>query len=181
MARLGAGASMAAIAAEAGITKPVLYRHFGAKGGLYTALAERHTEQLLSVLRRALAAGGDPRDRFARTVDAYLRSIESAPGLYRFLLHSPEAHAAGPGPVATFLERLADLLARGIGLELGLDPASVRARVWARGIVGMVQACGDWWIDTGAPARSRLVRELTDLVWGAYPAALAGGGAGARR
>ncbi|MBC7679270.1 MAG: TetR/AcrR family transcriptional regulator, partial [Pseudorhodobacter sp.] len=48
--RDGASASMASIAAEAGITKPILYRHFGDKGGLYAALTERHTDRLLEAL-----------------------------------------------------------------------------------------------------------------------------------
>ncbi|MBR7674846.1 helix-turn-helix transcriptional regulator, partial [Streptomyces daliensis] len=58
--RDGPGASMNAIAAEAGITKPILYRHFGDKGGLYRALAVRHTDALLDALRAALDA---PRER----------------------------------------------------------------------------------------------------------------------
>jgi len=41
--RDGPQASMNAIAAEAGITKPILYRHFGDKNGLYAALAARLT------------------------------------------------------------------------------------------------------------------------------------------
>ena len=45
--RDGPEASMNAIAAEAGITKPILYRHFGDKSGLYRALAKRHTDALL--------------------------------------------------------------------------------------------------------------------------------------
>ncbi|MBI0378905.1 helix-turn-helix transcriptional regulator, partial [Streptomyces albiflaviniger] len=52
--RDGPEASMNAIAAEAGITKPILYRHFGDKGGLYRALAKRHTDALLASLRAAL-------------------------------------------------------------------------------------------------------------------------------
>lgn len=54
--RDGPQASMNAIAAEAGITKPILYRHFGDKGGLYAALAMRHTDALLDSLRAALDA-----------------------------------------------------------------------------------------------------------------------------
>ncbi|MEU1097709.1 helix-turn-helix domain-containing protein, partial [Streptomyces sp. NPDC005877] len=49
--RDGPKASMNAIAAEAGITKPILYRHFGDKGGLYRALAQRHTDALLAARR----------------------------------------------------------------------------------------------------------------------------------
>ena len=48
---------MNVIAAEAGITKPILYRHFGDKGGLYRALAERH-QIPPSVERAALIVEG---------------------------------------------------------------------------------------------------------------------------
>ncbi|MGZ6792170.1 MAG: TetR family transcriptional regulator, partial [Mycobacteriales bacterium] len=89
--RDGASASMAAIAAEAGITKPILYRHFGDKGGLYAALAERHTDTLLDALVDALTAGGPPRARVLRTVDTYLAAIEAQPQVYRFLVQSEEA------------------------------------------------------------------------------------------
>ncbi len=59
--RDGPQASMNAIAAEAGITKPILYRHFGDKGGLYSALAKRHTDALLAALRAALDAPSERR------------------------------------------------------------------------------------------------------------------------
>ena len=58
VARSGAATSMAAVAAEAGITKPVLYRHFGDKGGLVAALTARHTARLLAVLQRGARAPG---------------------------------------------------------------------------------------------------------------------------
>ena len=165
--RDGPAVSMASIAAEAGITKPILYRHFGDKGGLYAALAERHTDRLLETLRTALTRPGTPRQRVERTVDAYLRTIEAEPQVYRFLVRSTEA-ASAQGQVQSFLKRLAELLAVGIGTELGLRPGSVRAEVWARAIVGMVQATGDWWIETGSPRRAQVVAELVDLLWGAY-------------
>ena len=165
--RDGPAVSMASIAAEAGITKPILYRHFGDKGGLYAALAERHTDRLLETLRTTLAKPGTARQRVERTVDAYLRTIEAEPQVYRFLVRSSEA-ASAQGQVQSFLKRLAALLAVGIGTELGLRPGSVRAEVWARAIVGMVQATGDWWIENGAPRRAQVVAELVDLLWGAY-------------
>jgi len=42
VARDGAAVSMDNIAAEAGIAEAMLYRHFGDKAGLYSALAERY-------------------------------------------------------------------------------------------------------------------------------------------
>jgi AcrR family transcriptional regulator len=169
--RDGPAVSMSSIAAEAGITKPILYRHFGDKGGLYAALAERHTDRLLDVLQEALAGGGSARARVERTIDAYLATIEAEPQVYRFLMHSAEAVEV-QGQVRSFLRRLSQLLALGIASELGLPAGSARAQTWARGIVGMVQSAGDWWLQTGSPTRDAVVRELTDLLWGAYPDAV---------
>ena len=168
--RDGSSASMAAIAAEAGITKPILYRHFGDKGGLYAALAERHTDRLLAVLTQALRTGATPRERVHRTVGAYLSVIEGEPQVYRFLVQSVEA-APVRGQVLGFVRRLQDQLGVGIAHELGLAPGDVRSAVWAAGIVGMVQAAGEWWIDGRPCTRAELTDQLTDLLWGAYGAA----------
>lgn len=89
--RDGPGASMNAIAAEAGITKPILYRHFGDKGGLYAALAKRHTDALLGALRAALDAPAERRERVEATLDTYLAAIEAHPQVYRFLMHPRKA------------------------------------------------------------------------------------------
>jgi AcrR family transcriptional regulator len=168
--RDGASASMVVIAAEAGITKPILYRHFGDKGGLYAALAERHTDRLLDALVDALTAGGTARERVHRTIDTYLRVIEAEPQVYRFLVESEEASPAR-GPVRGFVRRVHELLAAGISHELHLAPDDVRAGIWAAAILGMVQAAGDRWLEQGDCSRAALTDELTDLLWGAYGAA----------
>lgn len=170
--REGAAASMAAMAAEAGVTKPILYRHFGDKAGLYAALAARHTETLLDALTSALAATATPRERVQRTVDVYLAALEADPQVYRFLVQSEEA-APVRGQVRGFLRQLQDQLARGIRHELGLLAGDARPAVWAAAIVGMVQSAGDWWLearagDPAAPTREELSRQLADLLWGAY-------------
>jgi AcrR family transcriptional regulator len=165
--RDGASASMATIAAEAGITKPILYRHFGDKSGLYAALAERHTDRLLDALVDALTAGGAARERVHRTIGTYLSVIEAEPQVYRFLMQSEEASPTR-GPVRGFLRRLTELLTAGIAHELGLTPDDLRATVWAAGIVGMVQSAGDWWLDSRQCSREELTDQLTDLLWGAY-------------
>ena len=163
--RDGPAASMAAIAAEAGISKPILYRHFGDKSGLYAALAERYTALLLGELQAALEAGRTRRDRVERTIGAYLSVIEQQPQVYRFLVHSDEA-APAQSQVRSFTRRLSALLATGMAAELGVP--EVRAAAWAHGIVGMVQAAGDWWLESGGCSRDELVRELTELLFGAY-------------
>ncbi|RFU85628.1 TetR/AcrR family transcriptional regulator [Streptomyces triticagri] len=171
--RDGPGASMNAIAAEAGITKPILYRHFGDKGGLYRALAVRHTDALLDALRAALDAPNDRRERVERTLDTYLAAIEARPQVYRFLMHPPESGKDAEQGFdvglhsAPLLRRLGEELALVIAERVDLGPEGQElARVWGHGIVGMMHAAGDWWLGERPCSRAQLVRSLADLLWG---------------
>ncbi|HET6359083.1 TetR/AcrR family transcriptional regulator [Streptomyces sp. NBC_00879] len=180
--RDGPHASMNAIAAEAGITKPILYRHFGDKGGLYRALAKRHTDALLDALRAAVDAPADRRERVEATLDTYLAAIEARPQVYRFLMHPSEDHqpadASSDGAFdvgrhsAPLLRRLGEELAKVIHDRVDLGPGSEQlARVWGHGIVGMMHAAGDWWLGERPCSRAELVRCLADLLWGRLAAA----------
>ncbi|MCX5383807.1 TetR family transcriptional regulator [Streptomyces sp. NBC_00083] len=178
--RDGPKASMNAIAAEAGITKPILYRHFGDKGGLYRALAKRHTDALLAALRSALDAPAGRRERVEATLDTYLTAIEARPQVYRFLMH-PAEDAPTPEPEQGFdvgrhsaplLRRMGEDLGVVIAERIDLGPGSeVLARVWGHGIVGMMHAAGDWWLGERPCSRAELVRALADLLWGRLAAA----------
>jgi AcrR family transcriptional regulator len=164
--REGAAASMEEMAAEAGITKPVLYRYFGDKGGLYQALAERYVDALMAELRRALGQL-NPRRRLAATIDAYLEFVEHNRGAYDFLMRRairerPEAEET----VSGFIDRVSEEVAVVLRHELeraGLDPRG--AEVWAHGLVGMVQVAGDWWLDRRQIPRRRVVDDLAALLW----------------
>lgn len=180
--RDGPQASMNAIAAEAGITKPILYRHFGDKGGLYAALAKRHTDALLDSLRAALDAPADRRERVEATLDTYLAAIEARPQVYRFLMHPAEGSQSGDQGgdqgfdvgkhSAPLLRRMGEELATVIEERLDLGPGGQQlARVWGHGIVGMMHAAGDWWLGERPCSRAELVRSLADLLWGRLAAA----------
>ncbi|MFF8606534.1 TetR family transcriptional regulator [Streptomyces sp. NPDC015346] len=171
--RDGPKASMNAIAAEAGITKPILYRHFGDKGGLYRALATRHTDALLAALRAALDAPADRRERVEATLDTYLASIEAMPQVYRFLMHpAEETQQAEAGfdvgrHSAPLLRRMGEELGQVIAERIDLGPAGdAQARIWGHGIVGMMHAAGDWWLGERPCSRAELVKSLADLLWG---------------
>ncbi|MEU8591074.1 TetR family transcriptional regulator [Streptomyces sp. NPDC048664] len=175
--REGPKASMNAIAAEAGITKPILYRHFGDKGGLYAALAQRHTDALLASLRAALDAPSDRRERVEATLDTYLAAIEARPQVYRFLMHPEEGGSQSDQgfdgrhsiPV---LRRMGEELGQVIEERLDLGPGTHQlARIWGHGVVGMMHAAGDWWLGERPCSRTELVHSLADLLWGRLAAA----------
>ncbi|MFI6644072.1 TetR family transcriptional regulator [Streptomyces sp. NPDC050504] len=170
--RDGPRASMNAIAAEAGITKPILYRHFGDKGGLYRALAQRHTDALLAALRAALDAPAGRRERVEATLDTYLAAIEARPQVYRFLMHPSEDSFDVGRHSAPLLRRMGEDLGVVIAERVDLGPGGeALATVWGHGIVGMMHAAGDWWLAERPCGRAELVRGLADLLWGRLAAA----------
>jgi AcrR family transcriptional regulator len=158
------------IAAEANTAKPVLYRYFHDKGGLYQALAERYVESVMEAIRQALEQDSDARARLTAAIDAYLALVESSPEIYRFLMHrAVNERAEAQATVAQFIRQLGGELAAILTEDLrraGLDAHPAEA--WARGIVGMVQVAGDWWLEHRSMTRERLVDHLVNLLWNGF-------------
>lgn len=167
--RSGPDVSMDEIAAEAATAKPVLYRYFGDKGGLYQALAQRYVQLVMNAVRDALQKQDEagPRARLEAGIDAYLALVESSPEIYRFLMHrAVNERAEAQATVADFIRGLGGELAAVLAEDLrsrGLDAHA--AEPWARGIVGMVQVAGDWWLEDKSMTRGRLVEHLVTLLW----------------
>ncbi|MEU5882591.1 TetR/AcrR family transcriptional regulator [Spirillospora sp. NPDC047279] len=170
--REGPGASMASIAAEAGISKPILYRHFGDKSGLYQALAERHTRKLIEGVRAEFSRATSVRARVRSTIDTYLSTISANLNLYRFLMHRASAEdAATHGAMSTMIRGLSRELAE-VMIAEGELADRTRANVWAHAVIGMVQTAGDWWLDhVGEVPRETVVDSLADLILEGLPAA----------
>ena len=165
--RRGTDVSMDEIASEAGITKPVLYRHFGDKDGLWEALTQRYVDELTSVLRPA-AETTEGRARLAATIDAYLSYVELEPERYRFMLTASGQSRTSP-LVAEFRRRqVADCLFTAVDSlrRAGLDPGF--AEPWAHCVSGMIRSAGISWLETRAMPRQQLVEYLTTILWDGF-------------
>jgi AcrR family transcriptional regulator len=170
--RDGPAASMDVIAREAGITKPILYRHFGHKGGLYTALAERYANGLMNEIRDSLERAAGPRDRLALTIDTYLSWLEGEPQVYRFLVHRAQAEQREVhDAIGAFVREVALEVAAVARLEMLGSHMSDRddrqdfAEPLAFAVVGAVQMAGEWWLEHRGTSRARLVEELVTFLW----------------
>jgi len=157
------------VAAEAGITKPVLYRHFADKADLHTALAQRGTEILLEELIPAINAELAPLPRIRQALNAFFSVIEEHPNLYRLLARLPAQDTSTASDVVTEDK---ELIATTLTALLGdymrmfrLDSGA--AEPWAYGVVGMVQNTGDWWLDKQTMGRDSVVEYLTQIIWAA--------------
>ena len=161
----GADASMNELAAAAGITKPILYSHFGDKAGLVAALADRAVIELNETLAVGLATGVTARDRMRATIGAFVDFIEREPQLYRFLVRGalgPDAGIDDLDLVASIANQITIVLA-GALRSAGGD--SGPAELWAYGIVGAVFFGAEWWLSRPVLARETLVDDLTRMLW----------------
>jgi AcrR family transcriptional regulator len=166
----GPGASMDEIAAEGGVTKPILYRYFQDKAELYEAVAAQFTTIVASNLRRAQSKKAHPRVVLRSSIDSYIRLVEREKEVYRFLMQRARlSRLSEGGPVENFIRRLGDEIGFVLGgrlREVGLE--SEPAEAWGHAIVGMVSAAVDWWVDRPVMSRRRLVDYLTQLLWGGF-------------
>jgi AcrR family transcriptional regulator len=173
----GPGASVAEIAAMAGITKPVLYRHFTDRADLQRAVGQQAAAMLIGRMAPELDPDREPAELVRGVIDAFLAGIEDEPQLWRFVVHHPIERAPGAEVVDDAREQIARLLATLIGERLrGMGLDSGGAEAWAQGLVGMVQSAGDWWLERRTMSRGALTDYLTTLIWGGMSGVLAAGG-----
>lgn len=165
----GPDASMDEIAKRAGITKPVLYRYFDDRAGLYRLVAERYCARLKGDFLSALSRRRDLRAMVTSAVDGYLAFVEEEPGVHRFLLQpQPDQRTGERLPLRGYSWHVGEEIAA--ALRQRLEAAAIdteAARPWGHAIAGMVQAAGTWWSrHDGLPVpRTKLVEHLVTLLW----------------
>lgn len=172
----GAGVSVAAIAAAAGVTKPVLYRHFADRADLQRAVSERGAQMLLHRLVPELINQREPAERIHAIVDAFLAGAEDEPELWRFVVHNPGGDRdASADVVAHNMALVAGLITTALVDALRQRGRAVEgAEAWAYGLAGMVYTAGDWWLQQRTMSRNTLTSYLTSLIWGGLAGVLDG-------
>ena len=165
--RHGAGVGMDEVAAEAGTSKTVIYRHFGDRTGLYVAVVESVHEFIRSELQPTLepAARMDPANLVRELTDTYLSLVERDPEIYQFVVARPLDSDPVEDPVTSITGRIGDEVAESFRAWLkinGLDPQA--ANTWGHGLVGFVWAVADKWITTGHQRpREQIVKFTSQL------------------
>ncbi len=165
---------MDAVAAEAGVSKPVLYRYFSDKAALVAALAERGSEFLLTRLLPAINDDGPVLDRISGAVGAYFAVIDEHPNLYWLIARRVATEPDRQWPaVHPDKESIANALTAVLGDYLrlfGLDSGA--AEPWAHGVTGLVQSAGEWWLQRRSMSRVHVVAYVTQLIWAALTGVL---------
>lgn len=164
--RRGYGAtSIEEIAASAGVSKPVVYEHFGGKDGVYAVVVDREMELLLGRFTTALSAPGSPRDLLQRAALVLLEYIESDTDGFLVLTRD----APVPGGVGTYSSLIGEVARKVehiLGSQFdarGYDPQL--AELYSQALVGMVALVGQWWLDTRSPDKRAVAAHLVNLAY----------------
>jgi AcrR family transcriptional regulator len=151
------------IAAAAGVTKPVLYRHFSGKTALYVALLERHRADLGS-FAGAIPASGTLEHRLHAVLDVWLDYVETHSYAWQMLFRDS---GGGPQVRAFRLDVHAQARATLVGLirSLSVGPVPRReleplAELMSMGMASLVL----WWIDDPAASRQAILDAMA-RVW----------------
>jgi AcrR family transcriptional regulator len=157
--------SIEEIANHAGVSKPVVYEHFGGKEGLYEVVVDLEVQRLLARITTSLTAGEHPRVLLERAANALLGYIEDEPHGFRILVRdSPVTQSSG-----TFASLIVDITSQVehlLGAEFGqrgYDPEL--APIYSQALVGMVALVGQWWLDARQPSREQVAAHLVNLAW----------------
>lgn len=138
------GASMDAVAARAGVSKPLVYVHGGSKDELFAACLHREAERLLHAVQ---SAAGDTREaplvRLRRALRAFFHALTTQRAGWTVLYRQ-----ASTGPFAGEVDALrrrivgqaADLMAGGLGVPRPL------VLPYAHTLVGAAEGLADWWL-----------------------------------
>jgi AcrR family transcriptional regulator len=158
------GTSVEEIADRAGVSKPVVYEHFGGKEGLYAVVVDREVRRLLDRITRSLL-GNHPRELLEQAAGALLDYVEKDTDGFRILVRdSPVASSSG-----TFASMISDIATQvehvlaGEFKSRGYDPKL--AGLYSQALVGMVALTGQWWLDARKPKRDEVAAHLVNLAW----------------
>jgi AcrR family transcriptional regulator len=153
-------ASMDQVAERVGVTKPVLYTHFGSKHGLLLACIARARAELLEVTSAAAAAASTPEQMLRQGTLAFFDYLERQAPAWT-LLYS-ESTVAGEA-LEEIRAQQTDFIAALLAAQAP-DADAARLTGWAQVIVGACERLALW--RARADVSSEQATDyLMDLVW----------------
>ncbi len=158
------GTSVEEIAAKAGVSKPVVYEHFGGKEGLYAVVVDREMQRLLDGVTGALT-GGHARELLEQAAIALLTYIETNTDGFRILVRDSGV-GTSTGTFASLISDIAGQVEYVLAAEFrarGFDPKF--APMYSQMLVGMVALTGQWWLDARKPKKAEVAAHLVNLAW----------------
>jgi AcrR family transcriptional regulator len=156
--------SIEEIAERAGVSKPVVYQHFGGKEGVYAVVVDREVRHLTSSITRSFDAP-TPRRVAEGAAEAFLLYIEEHEEGFRVLIRDAPIGMTG----GSFASVISDVATRAERLlvdefsERGFDDTT--APMYALMLVGAVALVGEWWLEHRTLPREQVAAHVVNLLW----------------
>jgi AcrR family transcriptional regulator len=157
--------SMEDIAKLSGITKPLLYKYFGSKEGLFGATADRFLQREFAKIDEAARAVPPGLGRIEVFVERYVELISENRGTWWLLYSdaSPDAvNAMRHQNAAVIAGILADSFA-----EQGVEVEHKAIDLLAATLVGAGEEMGRWWDSNPHSSKEEITRRFLTIVNGA--------------
>jgi AcrR family transcriptional regulator len=154
------GITLNALAAAAGVTKPVVYRHFESKRALYLAVLERHRADLDS-FAPLIPSEGSHAARLRAVLGAWLDYVEQHSYAWKMLFRD----TGGDAEIDLFRRAvhgrarsvLAEIIRSLNQVQIPEPEVEPLAELMSMGMGSLVV----WWIESGAASRETLIDALT--------------------
>jgi AcrR family transcriptional regulator len=151
------------VAAAAGVTKPILYRHFDSKQALYLALLQRHRDDLGS-FAGAIPPQGPPEERLRIVLELWFAYVEAHSYAWKMLFRDTsggpeiqdfrlEVHARARAVLVEMIRSLSEVPIP----RRELEPL---AELMSMGMASLVL----WWMDNPGASREAIVDAMS-RVW----------------
>jgi AcrR family transcriptional regulator len=150
--------AIAEIGERAGIAKSVLYHYFSSKAGLYEAIVESETQDLIAQVADGLPA--DPAaPRLRAGVDAYLRFISERPGAWRLLVRDPPADPA----LIEVHRRLAAERQKALSALIAAPGKQAIAAPQVELVATAIRTFAAWWYEHREIPQERIAQAIMDV------------------
>lgn len=147
-----AAVTMDDVAAEVGVTKPLLYNYFGNKERLYLACMERAGDALLATIADAVGATASPGDALGEGLSAFFTFLDADRAAWAVLFDETLPHGGVVAErVGDYRRRILDTVSAAILAQMPARSRS-RARLEVEGLsvaaLGAAEALARWWLVT---------------------------------
>jgi AcrR family transcriptional regulator len=163
-------ASVDAIAAMAGISKPMVYAYVGTKEELFTACLHREGRRLIEALAAAGPRGLPPEESLSRGLRAFFIFVADQREGWRVLYRQ----ARGQDPFAGVLAQIRTLVTDIVVSVIGRAHPGAPLHAAPFALVGAAEAVADWLVEHPEADPITVADDLMSVVWLGADAVLRG-------
>lgn len=159
------GTTIEEIATAAGVSKPVVYEHFGSKEALYMEVVTNEYRELLARITESLSGDDSSRALLEKAALALLTYIEDCTEGFRILVR--DAPPSQPeGTYSTLLTKVTEQVEHILADEFSRRGFSAEdGSIYAQMLVGMVAMTAQWWLDARHPDKRTVAAHVVNLAW----------------